>query len=535
MRVARVTAAVDVLAGRNDDSRTGANLRETLLTKDLVRDPSRFGKLFSYAVDGFVYAQPLIVSDVWTQQGRRNLLIVATTANKVYAFDADTPATNAGHIWERDLTGANEILQPADGTWNLGQIGPSVGILSTPVIDRTHRTLYVVSRSFSGGKYIQRLHVLALESGTDKDNKPPVEIHAQTLSNGQVVEFNPTLQMNRPGLALANGLVITMWGSIRDTDGAAYRGWVIAYDARSLSQVGVFCTSCGAGAGKSAGGIWQAGRPPAIQAGRYLYLFTGNGWSAGVTASYEAACNPDARPPKPGGYFGESLVRLDTSRVSLWSQNDPAAVATWSPYDWCELDYDDADLGGSGPMLLPGRAHGEATLMAIGGGKGGVLYALDTARVDRPDLVEWSLLNERRVGAIDECVAFESGQRADPANMPPRIDTPSDWVDPTAVYGSCPSGSEDAPRPLGCRRLRPLCAQALEPAFGSGNAPRGANFGQHHVMGGPVFWPNPEVVGLSDPAGEGGTGILYVSPEDSRVVSFLVRRGHIQSFLGQSA
>jgi len=43
----------DVLTGRNDAGRTGANLQETYLTPDIVEH--HFGKLFSYPVEGFVY------------------------------------------------------------------------------------------------------------------------------------------------------------------------------------------------------------------------------------------------------------------------------------------------------------------------------------------------------------------------------------------------------------------------------------------------------------------------------------------------
>jgi hypothetical protein len=60
-RIAR--SATDVTVGRFDPAGTGANLKETLLNTSNV-NPSQFGKLFSYEVEGFVYAQPLIVSGI---------------------------------------------------------------------------------------------------------------------------------------------------------------------------------------------------------------------------------------------------------------------------------------------------------------------------------------------------------------------------------------------------------------------------------------------------------------------------------------
>ena len=53
-----------------------------------------FGKLYSLAVDGQVYAQPLYVSAVniagGAYPGIHNVLYVVTMNNTVYALDADS-------------------------------------------------------------------------------------------------------------------------------------------------------------------------------------------------------------------------------------------------------------------------------------------------------------------------------------------------------------------------------------------------------------------------------------------------------------
>jgi hypothetical protein len=77
--------AADVLVGRFDARGTGANLSETVLTTATV-NPSRFGKLFSYEVEGAVYAQPLVVSRIPVRGRLRNVVYVATTNNMVYAL-----------------------------------------------------------------------------------------------------------------------------------------------------------------------------------------------------------------------------------------------------------------------------------------------------------------------------------------------------------------------------------------------------------------------------------------------------------------
>ena len=59
-----------VLTYHYDNTRQGANTNETLLTLANV-NATNFGKLFSYAVDGYVYAQPLIMTNLHIAGQRR--------------------------------------------------------------------------------------------------------------------------------------------------------------------------------------------------------------------------------------------------------------------------------------------------------------------------------------------------------------------------------------------------------------------------------------------------------------------------------
>ena len=94
---------VSVRTYHNNNYRDGANPNETILNPTNV-NPTTFGKLFSYAVDGYVYAQPLYVPNVAVAgQGTHNVLFIATEHNTVYAFDADSAGAGGGLLWKTNL------------------------------------------------------------------------------------------------------------------------------------------------------------------------------------------------------------------------------------------------------------------------------------------------------------------------------------------------------------------------------------------------------------------------------------------------
>src|ERR1022692_2915616 len=87
-----------VFTQHNDNARTGQNLNETVLTTANVNS-TKFGKIFSYPVDGQVYAQPLYVPNVSIpSQGVHNVLYVATENDSLYAYDADGLTPNI--LWK---------------------------------------------------------------------------------------------------------------------------------------------------------------------------------------------------------------------------------------------------------------------------------------------------------------------------------------------------------------------------------------------------------------------------------------------------
>src|ERR1700690_2274364 len=76
---------VNVLTERYDNSRTGANLNETVLNNSNV-NVNQFGLLYTYTVDGSIYAQPLYVPNVTIPGvGTYNVLYVVTMNDVIYA------------------------------------------------------------------------------------------------------------------------------------------------------------------------------------------------------------------------------------------------------------------------------------------------------------------------------------------------------------------------------------------------------------------------------------------------------------------
>src|SRR4029077_20518778 len=189
----------------------------------------------SFAVDGFVYAQPLYVSNVTVAGQLRNVVIVATEHDSVYAFDADA-RTSAPELWKKSfidpangITTVPSIDLPVDvNLVPCGDLIPEVGITSTPVIDPVTGTLYVVAKTKENGVPKYRIHALDITTGADKIGTG-VEIQASVPGNalpndgaGHVV-FTPSLENQRLALLLSNNVVYFGTGSY--CDNGNHHGW----------------------------------------------------------------------------------------------------------------------------------------------------------------------------------------------------------------------------------------------------------------------------------------------------------------------
>ncbi len=170
----------DVLKYRSDLGYTGQYITETTLSATNV-NATHFGKLFSYSVDGQVFAQPLYESGVPITTGSyqgttRNVVFVATENDSVYAFDADGTAGSAP-LWQTNfLDPANGVTAVPNTDAGSSSIAPVIGITGTPVIDPTTNTIFVCAKTkeiVSGtNHYVHRLHAIDLSSGSEKPGSP---------------------------------------------------------------------------------------------------------------------------------------------------------------------------------------------------------------------------------------------------------------------------------------------------------------------------------------------------------------------------
>jgi len=341
----------------NDNMRSGQNLNEMKLNTSNI-NVNTFGKRVAYPVDGQVYGQPLFMPGISIGGSTYNVVYVVTENDSVYAFDADQGEV-APPLWHTSFINTSASITPIPATEvydkYVGQdLHPIIGITSTPVIDPSNGTIYVVAATKENGKYVQRLHALDLATGKDKAGSP-VEIQASVPGKGYDsvngrISFNEKTQNQRAALLLLNGNVYICWAAFGDSD--PYHGWIIGYhyDGSGFQQVGAYNDSPD---GQEAG-IWIGGGAPAVDSAGNIYLSTGNGTFDLNTGGNDA---------------GDSFIKLSTK--------DGLHVTDYfSPFNQNCLDGRDNDLGSGGSLPLPDQP-GDHPHLFVGIGKEGRIYLVD--------------------------------------------------------------------------------------------------------------------------------------------------------------
>ena len=190
-----------------------------------------------------------------------------------------------------------------------GDISPTVGITSTPVIDPATNRVFVVADNLTGSTIQHELYPFNLTDGSavagfSIDVEPPGDV--------------PADQLQRPLLALDNGVIIIGYGS-NDGDCGTYHGW------RRRFRGGWSRPDLRRGRRRERRRHLGGGQRPAIDSSGNVWVATGNG-DSGSTYCYQ-----------------ESVLELDAGMNLL---------DHWAPSDWQSLDSTDVDIGSSEPVLF---------------------------------------------------------------------------------------------------------------------------------------------------------------------------------------
>ena len=347
-----------------------------------------FGRLFNYPIDYQALAQPLYIANVDIPgQGTHNVVYVATMADSVYAFDADSNAgANASPLWWVNFTDpANGITTASGQNLPCAQTPQNTvgftqeGIAGTPVIDTETGTMYVVAKTVENGTVLHRLHALDISTGVEKFGGS-ILITATSVSNkGHVTNFNSLHQLNRPGLLLLNGAVYIGFGSNSCNDNNT--GWVLGYDASTLQQVGAFNTNPDHGLTS----IWQ----------------TGQGLAADDENIYAATAEGQFDVDIGGQGYTHAVLKLSPTL---------ALTDYFIPWVVVYLNSHDLDLSSGGAVILPDQ-DGPYPHILVQAGKQGTIYVLNRDNLGLYSVNDSQILQELpfAVGAMFSSPAYWNG------------------------------------------------------------------------------------------------------------------------------
>ena len=306
--ISLANAQVNVTQFHNHDSRDGLYVDSAFTQSaaaNLTRDLN-----FDGTIEGVVYAQPLYIEN---GPGGKAMIIAVTEMNNVYALDA----LDGGVIWERNVgppVSAGDLCNP--------KFDP-VGITGTPVVDLSSRALFLNAVTTpDGGQTVKHL-ILSLNVDTGDINPGwPVDVEATASYNG--VNFTADIQQQRPALGIVGGILYVGYGSMRDQ--CEYHGWLVGVPIDNPASVTAWAAATNPG--PHGGAIWGVGG--VASDGKNPFVTTGNTFSTGGTWS-----------------GGEAVIRFQPGPIF---SGDPSDY--WVPTNWLSLDNADADLGGSGALLV---------------------------------------------------------------------------------------------------------------------------------------------------------------------------------------
>ena len=341
------TTMVPWLTRSADNSRSGWNQHETQLTQASVVSKGIVRETIIPVIGDArgMEAQPLILPNVKTTRGNRDVMVLPSMADVVRGVDA----RDGSGIWQVTLG------TPITGSQSIDshQINQFWGCISTGVIDSDTQRLYQVcwvSPDKTGNPQTARYFMFVLNVADGKQVVPPVLIQGP---NGQP-DFNSTMRKQRSSLVETNvsgvKMIFGCSGTIVETQAGVASGYCFAFDVASNTVSAMLAMTAGEGAG-----VWMAGQGAAADARGFLYVLTGNGDFDGASQ------------------WGESFLKLKYTPSSGGVPAKLEVVDHWTPW---------TDLVRSGQAAAPaGKLAGvSAPSEAIRPVNGGMNMALDNAK-----------------------------------------------------------------------------------------------------------------------------------------------------------
>jgi hypothetical protein len=275
-----------------DNSRSGWNQHETELTQASVASKGIFRATIIPVIGDArgMEAQPLILPNVKTARGTRDVMVLPSMADVVRGVDAH----DGSGIWQVTLgmpiTGSASI--------DMKQINQFWGCLSTGVIDADTQRLYQVcwvSPDKTGNPQTARYFMFVRSVADGSEIVPPVLI--QGTSGTQ--DFNAAMRKQRSSLVETNvsgvKTVFGCAGTINETQAGVASGYCFAFDVGSNTVSAMLALTAGEGAG-----VWMAGQGAVADAQGSLYVTTGNGDFDGVSQWGESFLKLKYTPPLGG-------------------------------------------------------------------------------------------------------------------------------------------------------------------------------------------------------------------------------------------
>jgi hypothetical protein len=296
-----------------DAQHSSNNTRETMLTKANVATLALKQQVtFNNPVDG----APLYLSSVTTANGTQDLVFIATAQAELYALDAKTLA----QVWMKPHPPATPCTSSNGG---------KCYTTSQPAIDPNRQFVYVFGMD---GK----VHKHAVADGTE------------VMSGGwpETATLKPDLEKGSADLAVATtktGHFLYAASAGYPGDVGDYQGHVTAINLDSGAQK-VFNTLCSDQTvhfAKSAlpdctmaqqAAVWARPGVIYLAATDRIYFSTGNG-------AYDAT----------KFWWGDSMLSVNADG----SGTATGPLDVWTPTDQGNLNTSDADVGSTGPAILP--------------------------------------------------------------------------------------------------------------------------------------------------------------------------------------